>query len=593
MTGYSMPKSDTDETFSFFIKSLRFNDGLNLSLEAGCTLIFTGPNNCGKSVTLREIADHILRPELIPHSIILRSIETQHEATRSSFISWMRRNYPVQKTAELVNNVLHPDVETFLTAQGRGMTVSSIPEPLTLAFLTQSAKLLVQRLEASTRLSLADSAVSLPYDTGPAAYIHFLQRNEELRRSISALVQAAFDRELIINWGGGQRVWFHVGSDPARSHDEDRVSPRYLTDLAGQPRLDHEGDGIRSFVGLVLAAKFSSHPICVIDEPEAFLHPPQARRLGAILAESAATGKRQMIVATHSSDIIRGAMDASRNVVVCRMVREGSLNRVSVLGRSELQDLWMKPLLRSSVAIDGLFHSGVVVCEGDSDCRFYEAMALRTEKEPPRALDMYFAHGGGKGAIAALVQTYRALSVPTAVIADLDLLRRREEFLKLYETLGGDAEGISALYHRVSAALNDRKPLASVSDFANCVEVVLNRVKQTDRITPSDRRQIRDALETASDWSEAKRYGVNRLKGSELTAGKDLLARCQEIGLFMVPCGALEGWWAEGPTDKAAWIADTIPKISESPEVFRDAADFVASVCGYLAGRTALNPASI
>jgi hypothetical protein len=171
------------------------------------------------------------------------------------------------------------------------------------------------------------------------------------------------------------------------------------------------------------------------------------------------------------------------------------------------------------------------------------------------------------------------------VIADVDLLRKKEEFSKLFETLGGDLQAISSLYNRVVAALNDRKPLVSASDLVGRVEAVLSRVKEAGRVTVTDRRQIQDALEAASDWSEVKRYGINRLRGEELTAGKGLLAKCREVGLFLAPVGVLEGWWAEGPSDKAEWVARAIPKMSESPETFQEASSFVAEVCESLAGR--------
>jgi hypothetical protein len=47
--------------FTFRIEKLMFNDGLILSLDQGATLIITGPNNGEKSITLREIQQHLQR----------------------------------------------------------------------------------------------------------------------------------------------------------------------------------------------------------------------------------------------------------------------------------------------------------------------------------------------------------------------------------------------------------------------------------------------------------------------------------------------------------------------------------------------------
>jgi energy-coupling factor transporter ATP-binding protein EcfA2 len=583
--------------FTFRIEKLTFNDGLVLPLAPGTTLIITGPNNSGKSITLREIQQHLQRagpfgpnPQL-PFYVVT-DVAFQCSGTPHQLAEWLRLRYPAFKQA--------PGIEFFQTAPlphgagghpGAGIGPEQPGFTLTAQSVAGMSHVLMLRLDTQSRLSIASATQSARYITNPTTYIHFLQRDEVLAERVSALVRSAFNRPLLINFGGGQQVWFHVGEEPPRQRDADRVSVQYLKALELQPRLDNEGDGIRSFVGSVLAAEVGIHPVMLIDEPEAFLHPPQARRLGSILAESAAGGSRQIILATHSSDVIQGAMDASPNVIVCRMVRDGNRNRVSLLGKSELQDLWARPLLRSSVAINGLFHSGVVVCEGDSDCRFYEALALRTEKESSLPLDLYFVHGGGKGAIATLAETYKALDVPTAVIADLDLLRRREEFLKLYGTLRGDPSKIEILYNRTASALNDRKPIVLASEFAGSARSVLNRVEMAGRITPGDRKELQELLDSATDWSEVKRYGISRLTGAELTAGKELLMKCREVGLFVVPAGVLECWWREGPTNKPEWIAKAIPRISESPEVFREASEFLADVFAYLGGRRVSAPA--
>jgi len=257
---------------------------------------------------------------------------------------------------------------------------------------------------------------------------------------MSAEVRKAFGKDLIINRGGGGHVWFHVGDEPSRTVERDRVSPEYLEDLNQLPQLQNEGDGLRSFVGTLLAAKCGAHPLLLIDEPEAFLHPPQARRLAGILSRSAKELNRQVIIATHSSDVVRGALDESDRVVICRLTRQGDVNHAIQLSSAQIKTLWAKPLLRSAAAIDGVFHEGVVVCEADSDSRFYEALLRRliSQQQVTGLTDLYFIHGGGKGEIATLASVYRQLQVPVAAVADLDLLRQQPEFEKVVSTLGGD-----------------------------------------------------------------------------------------------------------------------------------------------------------
>ena len=158
-----------------------------------------------------------------------------------------------------------------------------------------------------------------------------LQENEELLSDLSALVRTAFGMDLIIYQGGGPQVWFHVGDEPERTVDRDRVSSEYLQGLDAVPKLDIEGDGIRSFVGTLLAARCGNQPLLLIDEPEAFLHPPQARRLATAIAASVGEQNRQAIIATHSADVLRELASRSDHVSICRITRDGNRNNAALL----------------------------------------------------------------------------------------------------------------------------------------------------------------------------------------------------------------------------------------------------------------------
>lgn len=110
--------------------------------------------------------------------------------------------------------------------------------------------------------------------------------------------------------------------------------------------------------------------ISLVDEPEAFLHPPQARLLGRLLGAERAD-YLQLFVATHSADFLRGALDSNdQNIRIIRLRREGEVNKVTELTPDDLRRSWADPTLRYSNVLDGVFHEQVVVCEADGDCRF-------------------------------------------------------------------------------------------------------------------------------------------------------------------------------------------------------------------------------
>ncbi|MBK9599392.1 MAG: ATP-binding protein, partial [Flavobacteriales bacterium] len=131
------------------------------------------------------------------------------------------------------------------------------------------------------------------------------------------------------------------------------------------PELQRQGDGMRSFAGVLLHTTVGHESIFLLDEPEAFLHPPQARLLGRMLVEDK-QANRQLFIATHSGDVLKGILDSgSKNVRVVRLRREGNVNIMRQLDNDKITELWGDPLLRYSDILDGLFHEKVIITEGD------------------------------------------------------------------------------------------------------------------------------------------------------------------------------------------------------------------------------------
>ena len=518
--------------FSYHLKSVTFSDGTTINLEPGAVLVLVGPNGSGKSLALKEI-DRTIGNQPCDHTAIAK-IDPETIEKSDAFADWLEESYA---SATIQGRKQYHTV-------GYGVEAGQLLNPGSNA----EGPFLCHRLGTEQRLNLVHTTESINvFHEPPSRYIHALQADDDILNKVSSQLREAFNVDLI-PYRAGRHVWFHVGDEPS-DHKNNPVSRPYNEALQRLPKLDDEGDGIRSFVGALLAAQCGPQPVLLVDEPEAFLHPPQARRIARFLAQTALDLNRQVIVATHSSDVLQGCLETSPRVSVCRIVRDGNVNRVSVLSAGELKQLWSKPLLRSSSATDGVFHDGVVICEGDSDCRFYEGLLREVEKGVEGPADYYFVHGGGKGALRTLAQAYSRLSVPQVVIADLDLLQNEEEFFRLYELLGGSRETIKSHYDTLRAAFDLKKPLSG-EDFVRRVELILQKVRDAGKLTAETRREFEELLAKTRKWGEIKRLGVRVLQSTNLTAAQRLLEQCRNRGLFLVPNGQLESWWPEGPADK-------------------------------------------
>ena len=236
--------------------------------------------------------------------------------------------------------------------------------------------------------------------------------------------------------------------------------------------LHEQGDGMRSFVGVLLNAFISNHSVLFIDEPEAFLHPPQARLLGKMLAKDLPSA-RQLFLATHSGDFLKGLLDANIDKLkIIRIQREGSINRVSLLTSSDVNSIWGDSLLRHSNVLDGLFHSKVIICESDSDCRFFSAvLSSQFDNTDSVAPDILFIHCGGKHRIPTAIKALKRLNVPIKVVSDFDVLNDTNPLKEIFEDLGGVWADIENDWKLVKREIEQKRPEFLTDDIKKDIEM--------------------------------------------------------------------------------------------------------------------------
>ena len=132
---------------------------------------------------------------------------------------------------------------------------------------------------------------------------------------------------------------------------------------------------MRSFASVILHLLAPITPsILILDEPEAFLHPPQAKLLGELIAKKRSS-RAQLFVATHSPDVLNGLLNvAPDHLRVLRIRREGNVNRVKELDKQRAKEISTDPLMKYSSVMSGVFHERVIICESDADCMFYSTL---------------------------------------------------------------------------------------------------------------------------------------------------------------------------------------------------------------------------
>jgi hypothetical protein len=396
---------------------------------------------------------------------------------------------------------------------------------------------------------------------------------EEMEGRLDKLFRDTFGENLVVDRLGGSHVAFRCGIRPDEAEFGGRLSMPYAKEVRKLPLLDEQGDGMRSFVACLLHTEVLERPVVLIDEPEAFLHPPQARALARHLAECSRTQRRQFILATHSADIVRGTIDTGADVTVVRLTREGTVNQGATLSSDRLAELWKDPLLRASNLLDGLFHKCVVVCEGDADCRFYNAVLAKLCEEAgkPRP-EVLFTHTGGKKRLSVAVRAMRAIQVPTLVVADMDILGDAGDLRGVWEALGFDWTTIEREFRIVRNAVDSTRNARSVRDLRKEIDALLDG--NPGHVTEEISKKIRDLTKAEGGWENVKRAGVSAVpKGDGRTACDALLGNLRVGGLHVVPVGELEGFAPTAGGHGPTWLHRALHR-----EFSDDARSFVKSL---------------
>lgn len=306
-----------------WISEITFNDGTTLNFNDNDIVVLVGPNNTGKSVALSELLQKTQErgtPGKIIHDIKLDSTGSKDE-----LLVWLEET--CFKSGEDQNSTLYsrPGIRINLrSAQNLWGNMGNGLRNLTGFF--------VELLTTEARLSAANPAPAIAITKDrPSHPIHFLQRHDETESLVSSYFNSAFKKDLIIHRNAGNIVPLYCGTRPVPNEGENRVSVNYLNELEQLPLLQEQGDGMRSFTGVLLHFLVLDHSILLIDEPDVFLHPPQAKLIGKMMVKEV-SNNRQFFLATHSSDLLQGLLDSDGNRVrVIRIQREGDTNKICEL----------------------------------------------------------------------------------------------------------------------------------------------------------------------------------------------------------------------------------------------------------------------
>ncbi|MCO4098424.1 MAG: AAA family ATPase [Gemmatimonas sp.] len=422
----------------------------------------------------------------------------------------------------------------------------------------------------------------------PQNELHALYINDDAREQLYLEVKSSFGKAAWPDASRGSVLCLKVSDDGALPSPEARLSP---TKMAKYRDIESEGDGMRSYAATCVALLLGLRPVCLLDEPELCLHPPQAYNLGKFIGRFGSSEDTATFVATHSSHVLRGAVQTAQKLQIVRLTRSGTGFRAHTVSSEALSTALAKPTVRAEAILDGIFSQAVIVLEADTDRTVYQAVWETLHEE--FRLDIHFAAVGGTGGIADTCQLYRTLEIPVSVVADLDVVADLEKLKRIIAVLA-PADQLDAILQEatdISAQLKLLPPTILPEELRDRLSKAL--AAEMDWCLGQDvgiRKDLSSICNELDRLRRIKRGGVDALPQSVSGKIQVFLSRLATHGIFLVPVGELEEWLKSEQIEsskhnKSAWANEAAAVVRKSGQKSGDIWDFLRMVGAHLRER--------
>ncbi|MFN2472606.1 MAG: ATP-dependent endonuclease [Sphingomicrobium sp.] len=405
---------------------LNFTETGRLDLPMNGITVFVGPNNSGKSLVLREI-EQVFEVHPFPaglHIVTDYDVEWPSLADVQAALSKIKKTQPrTTPIGQVVLSRVHPSHGRQATGHDEGSLLGIVQAQADKNWITtQYFKFGVLRLDGRSRFNLTNDQTAGDLTADAGNVLSHLFKDDDARRKVREFVFDAFGTYFVVDPTNLGQLRIKL-SDEKPAKDEQSLNAKARAYYSRATYIKEASDGVQAFTGIVTAVLSGEYHTLLIDEPEAFLHPPLARKLGKNLASLASEGGGALVASTHSADFLMGCVQASKTVRVVRLEYSKGKSRARAIDPTDLTDLLTRPLMRSANVISGLFHDGVVVLESDNDRAFYSEIYHRIAQTRSNYPAILFINAQNKQTIRDIIGPLRRFGVPAAAIPDIDIVK--------------------------------------------------------------------------------------------------------------------------------------------------------------------------
>ncbi|NEG89958.1 ATP-dependent nuclease [Bifidobacterium aerophilum] len=559
--------SSIKEKYQFKINEIHLNG--NISIPPKKANIIIGANNVGKSLFLKEIRDYLFGKENIRKIIsnIDHQLPESFDALNSTYNitnkvykdsngNWNLKSYSNTIDNYDYMNSIVADIYT-QTASGYSNNPCTdidlcIKNRDNLSFRKLCGSLFFQYLGTEERLSICKMQKNLGVDDYRSNLLSSIKHHPKTLKALSTSTKNIFNKEIYLDTDTlGDRICFRVDENFSHIINQARFNENDVQYICSKPLLDEQGDGLKSFVSTFLSINTDEKDILLLDEPEAFLHPPLARQMGEMIGQACETKDISIYIATHSVEILKGILSKCHDVNIIRLDQKENKFNVKIIPQETLNSVILNPLLRSSKVLEGLFCEKVIVTESDADEIIYQELI---EKKSPES-GIYFTHSQNKQTSIHITDFYRKVGVHCLIISDFDFIRDTKDVAKFLSECSKIKE-------------NDKQQILSEIDKIH--DIIKQKFSNSQNIDTQEFDSLE--MESTKEWKAYKnmlyhQQGLRAFSGNDEKTLQNILEILQKLGLFIVPSGELEtileSFGIEYTSNKQNWIINALQRINE------------------------------
>lgn len=554
---------------SVSIERIKFNDETLIDFESDDIVLLVGANNVGKSRTLKDLKDDLndlCKPKVIVDEVTYKS----SNFSVSQLKDYFEKN--ISKDSFGNYNVLIDD------NQFQSFNASTFTDSMD---EKQFYKVLFSFLSTENRLNITRPMMfNTNLDNRSLNIMKGLESDLESINTLNEVLQMGFEKSIEVyedfldgtivkkyKIGKSEDIKNVINSTRRNNHNLSKE----MEDLYIQ------GDGIRSAFAILASLIVNNHSLFLIDEPETFLHPPQARLLAKNIVNL--SNDKQCFISTHNIDFIKGVLEAdSSRVKIIKIDRFENKNKFNLVDNNSVAEIANDKNLRYTNILDGLFYDRLVLCENESDCKFYSAILENLDLV--KYQNTLFCAVGGKHQFKKVVPLLKKLNIQYAIIADIDLINNKDNLRQLVNSIEDDCYNQINDYHtrfieEFEEGMNSQIKTQAV------IKTEINEMFNSEKYMSDDiARRIKESLKYISSFTLLKSGGKRILpQGECVTLFNKVKEFLNDHNVFIVECGEIERFVSDVKGHGNDWVEKTFARYNDiNNPVYNEAKQFIKNV---------------